>query len=562
MKSRASSSASLPLKALPLPPSSPDIPDIMEGSDIKLLTETKSPSIKSIWLTDAADFFILLCSFLLTTASIVLVALVFHTQAISGNWSSFLGQTLSILQRAISSLSVTITSAMIMVAGKRYVFFKLARGGLRSRRVAVYSNPSIGNLASYLVSHGAEFPLLGLSAVWGLALVTSLTVGDSWEMGSTSSYKVIQAPFGPFGPPTPGSSWLLPASEQLSFVMSSVCFGVAGTVGLVNISSTSIPTDQPAGIIYYPPLPYSMQNIGFSFSTTMNGFNISMEQLSSVPSTARNLTCVPNFDGTPLDLWSDGSDNQTLSIIATSPSNSSSIFRFNATAIIMGGTLSSTGNYTEFALNGTSWPNVMPMDSQWAQDITSLICNTTSPSVDVCEGSFSDFARVLNADFESFYGDVTYTHWSTMLNMALGAYSSATYQPIDGLVSAVPIERYGSQFMAQYGIYILILDIIVSLIMLYVVVRLRLASHLGADFMNSTRLLLDPLKKPELFDASLKTTVDALEDPYMLVRDDSEFVLQSTGRRGRGGNGSERLSCGTSSIKSWDDSDSTTVVEM
>ena len=516
-------------------------------------------SAKSTWSTDAGELFILLCSFLLTSASIVLVVLVFYTQATENDWHPIPTETLSILQRAISALSVTITSAVIVVAGRRYVLFKLSRGGLRSRRVAVYSNPSIGNLATHLVSHGAEFPLLGLLAIWGLALATSLTVGNSWEMGAISTDWGISVPFGPFDPATPGSSWFVSGSEQLAFVMSSVCFGVGGTVGLVNISSTGIPTDQPTGIIYYPPLPNSMRNTGFSFSTTLNGFNISMEQLSSVPSAAQNLTCLPSASGTPLELWFDGSDSQTLSIIATSPSDLNSLFRFNAAAIVMGGTLFSTGNYTEFALNGTSWPNVMTTDSQWAQDITSLICNTTSPSVGTCKGSFSDFASLLNTNFESIDGDAPYTHWSTMLNMALGAYSSAMYPSIGARALGVPVEQYGVAFTAQYGIYVLFINIIVSLIMLYIVVRLRLASHFGADFMNATRLLLDPLKKPELFNASLKTTVDALEDPYMLIREDNEFVLESRGRRG---NGSERLSCRTSSIKSSSDSDSTTVVGM
>jgi hypothetical protein len=236
----------------------------MEGSDIELLSmEKKSPSAKSTWSADAADIFILLCSFLLTTSSIVLVALVFHTQATTNYWNPIPGEMLSILQRVISALSVAITSGVIMVAGKRYVLFKLARGGLRSRKVAVYSNPSIGNIASHIVLGGAEFPLLGLSAVWGLALVTGLTVNDSWEMASVSSTRDISVPFGPFDPATPGSSWLVPASEQLTFVMSSLCFGVAGTVGLVNISSASTAPAQPMGTIYYPPLPYSMQNIGF-----------------------------------------------------------------------------------------------------------------------------------------------------------------------------------------------------------------------------------------------------------------------------------------------------------
>ncbi|KAH0831933.1 mitochondrial 39-S ribosomal protein L47 (MRP-L47)-domain-containing protein [Lanmaoa asiatica] len=414
-----------------------------------------------------------------------------------------------------------------MVAGKRYVLFKFAREGLRSQKVAVYSNPTIGNLAAYLVLHGAELPLLGLSAVWGLALVSGLTVNDSWEMGSTSSWMDIAVPFGPFDPATSGSSWLIPASEQLAFVMSSLCFEAENAVGLINITNTNIATDYPMGTIYYPPLPYSIPNVGFSLSTTMNGFNISTEQLSSVPSTAQNLTCVPSTFA-PLQLWSDGSDNQTLSfvVVLLSPFNDDNlIFRFNATAIIMGGTLSSSGNYTEFALDGTSGPNVMPTDSQWAQDITSLICNTSSPSIGMCRtGSFSDFASQLNTNFGGYDTNDQYRYWSTVLSMALGAYSFAMFPYIGTRVSA-PCTLYGTQFTSNYGIYILVLNIVASVIILIIVVRLRMASHLGADFINSTRLLLDPLEKPELFNASLKTTLDALEDPYMLVREDSAFLL-------------------------------------
>ncbi|KAF8443068.1 hypothetical protein L210DRAFT_3643950 [Boletus edulis BED1] len=510
----------------------------MEGVDIKSpLMERRTSLPKSTWSADAAELFVLLCSFLLATTSIVLVALVFYTQTVASSSYPIPRKTLSNLQRVISALSVTITSAVIMVVGKRYVFFKLARGGLRSTRVAVYSNPSIGNLASYLISRGVEFPLVCLSAVWGLALATSLTVNDSWEEGPLTSLVDIPIPFGPFDPATPGSSWIIPAAEQLNFAMSSLCLGVPGTVGLINITSTNVATDNSMGVVYYPPLPSSTPNTGFSFSTTLNGFNITMEPLSSVPSTAQNLTCAPSVIDTPLMLWSDGSNSQTLSIIATSPSDSSSIFRFNATAIIMSGTLFSTGDYTEFALNGTSWPNVMPNNSQWAQDITTLICNTTFPPIGDCSGSsFSDFASLLNTDFESIDGDDPYSHWSTVLNMAIGAYSSAMY-PYIGERVFVPITYEGINFTAQYGIYILIFHIVVSLVMLIVVVKLRMASHLGADFINSTRLLLDPLKKPELFNASLRTTVDALEDPYMLVREDA-FVLrvaerESTRERGK-----------------------------
>ena len=56
-----------------------------------------------------------------------------------------------------------------------------------------------------------------------------------------------------------------------------------------------------------------------------------------------------------------------------------------------------------------------------------------------------------------------------------------------------------ARLTSTYGIYILLVNIVVSLAMLVIVVRLHLASHLGPDLINSTRLLLDPLKKSELF---------------------------------------------------------------
>ena len=99
------------LQALPsLPRSSSD----MEGNDIQFpLVEKRWPSKKPSWSADVAGLFILLCSFLLATISIVFVALVFHRQVKSQ--FTPLPENLSILQRIISSLSVTITSAVITV---------------------------------------------------------------------------------------------------------------------------------------------------------------------------------------------------------------------------------------------------------------------------------------------------------------------------------------------------------------------------------------------------------------------------------------------------------------
>ena len=102
--------------------------------------EKKLPPTQSTWSADAADLCILLCSFLLSTASIVLIALIFHTQVVQDHQFPLPLSTLSKLQRVITSFCIPVTSAVIMLAGKRYVLLKLTRGGVRSRRFAVYSN--------------------------------------------------------------------------------------------------------------------------------------------------------------------------------------------------------------------------------------------------------------------------------------------------------------------------------------------------------------------------------------------------------------------------------------
>ncbi|KAH0831937.1 hypothetical protein J3R83DRAFT_12822 [Lanmaoa asiatica] len=507
----------------------------MDGSDsARSLLGKHFTAVKSGWLADAADIFILLCSFLLTTASIVLAALIFNTQGIFG-WDLVPRETLSILQRVISALSTTITSALIVVAAKRYVLFKLARGGIRSRRVAVYSRPSIGNLAYYLVWHGFELPLLALSVVWALGLATGLTVNDAWAMVPTVQEMLMAVPFGPFGTPVAPGSLLVPASGQLSYAMASVCSGVAGTTGLIQMmGGVQLASGGPMGALFYPPLPYYTPNSDFSLSTSLNGFNVSMESLSSIPPTAQNLTCVDNtgYGFSTGQLWYEGGDNQTLSIIATLP-DSQSLYRFNASAIILGGTLQSTGNATEFLPNGTTWPNVMSND-RWAQDIASLVCNATYPTAGSCAGGASllDFAIALNTDPYSLsvFGTDSETeagiYWSTALGMAMGAYSSASWPTIGITLADVPVTLNDVlQFTPRYGVYVLVTNVVVSAIMLVVVVRLRMASRLGGDFIDTTRLLLDPLKKPELFNASLETIVDTLANPYMMVKEDSEFML-------------------------------------
>ncbi|KAG9315903.1 hypothetical protein JVU11DRAFT_3553 [Chiua virens] len=516
----------------------------MDGNDsANSLLEKKATTTKPNWLADARDLFVLFCYFLLTTTSIVFIALVIHTERSRLEPSKIL----SILQRVIAALTTTVTSAMIMVAGKRYVLFKFARGGISSRQVAVYGSPSIGTLACYLVQHGLELPLLTLLAVWALGLATALTVNDVWAMTPSEGGMGIPFFYGPFDTSVSAGSLLVSASAQLSYVMALVCSGSADIAGVINI--TGAPME-----LLYPPILSLMPNTAFSVSTALNGFNISMESIPSIPPAAQNLTCVDSWDDgdgfSTGQLWYEGSDNQTLSIIATlpysndtstPPSISPSLYRFNASPIVLGGTLHATGNATEFALNGTTWSNVMS-DDRWAKDIVSLICNATYANIGHCYkgASLIDFAMGLNSgrfDLVPPNSDTPTAagiYWSTALGMAMGAYSAAqlsesvnSNQSPGSLMSLFMDVTYFNwlSLTFNYGLYVLVANVMVSVMMQVVVVRLRMASRLGGDFIHATRLLLNPLKTPELFNASFDTTVDTLANPYMLVRDDTEFVL-------------------------------------
>ena len=65
-----------------------------------------------------------------------------------------------------------------------------------------------------------------------------------------------------------------------------------------------------------------------------------------------------------------------------------------------------------------------------------------------------------------------YVRWSTILNVVIGAYSYAMYPGIGGVPQDVPVVMYSARFTSRYGIYIVILYVVVSLAMLVVVVRL------------------------------------------------------------------------------------------
>lgn len=161
---------------------------------------------------------------------------VFHTQATQG--CDFIpSKTLSILQRAVSALSITITSAVVcrsLIAWCGMDPSSLARFAYRlgagiGDRVDSERRAGDGTCCTVDPSN--------LNILWAVR----------WLRGARITPRV-------------------PAFGRLSYVMASVYSGLAGTVGLIY----TINGAQLASI----------------------GFNISMEPLSSIPPTAQSLTCV------------------------------------------------------------------------------------------------------------------------------------------------------------------------------------------------------------------------------------------------------------------------------
>lgn len=255
-----------------------------------------------------------------------------------------------------------------------------------------------------------------------------------------------------------------------------------------------------------------IQNTGFSFSTTMNGFNVSMEQLSSFPSTARNLTCVRNTSSA-IELWFDGSDDQTL---------------HRRCQLILPQSVLSVQCYCDNHRRDT----VLLWQLQSLHDANRQSVGPRYHRLPIRWPLRRFVVLGLRKSTEHrLPWNGQYRLSSTALSMALAACSSAMSQNLGGRAFDIPITVYNVLFTSRYEIYILILHIVVSIIMLIIVASLRLASRLRPDFINSTRLLLDPLKKPELFNAPLRTTVDTLAEPVHAGRAEIDNRGRGTDRK-------------------------------
>ncbi|KAF9218927.1 hypothetical protein BS17DRAFT_790370 [Gyrodon lividus] len=491
-----------------------------------------APATTSGWANDGRDALILLSSLLLILASIALLVLIFVFHALE---FGHVPEGVQALQRAISALSLTITSAVVMLIGKRYMFSKLSSTGIRSHRIALYSNATIGNITGQFLRFRFESLSLGLLLAWIMALATGVTVNNAVRLAPFEGGLYLGLPVGSLDPTNlfgDNTSLVGPASAMVDYVVSSLVSGVDGVVGLINITSAQTTGGEPMGSIYYPPLPDFALYGTFQTPAVLNAFQIAVDQPASVPSTAQKLNCTAAYGNSSPDLWFSGADTQSFSIIIGMNSTQKAFYyQFTSTAIVMGGTLSAQRQYTDFALNGTTWSLTMS-DTQWASQIVDVICSTVTPSAGDYGGtSLLDFAYWINERdmYQTNYGNLsTEMAWTTVLGTVVGAYSASKFPmaPLDYVVDIHVTNYNDMRLTPYYGVYVLIVNTVILIILLFAAWRLNKGSDLGTDFMDPTRLLLDSLTKPELFKASLETTVAALGDPYVVVTEENQLLVK------------------------------------
>ena len=491
-----------------------------------MLDEKKPPRTPT---KDAADTFILLSSLVLTVVSIALVVLVFVGQALQWN---HIPETLRILQRIISALTLSVTSSVVVLVGKRYVAAQLSTQGIKSQRIAVYANSSISNLLGHFVRGRFEGLSLALLAFWLLGLATGLTANNTARLQPLQTLQFLGLPTGSLDPKDilgESASLVAQASAELGFVVSSLASGVDGIVGLVNVTGAKTLQGNRAGSIYYPPLPDSPLFGEFDTPAFFNGLQVSIDNVSSVPSSAQVLNCSTAYLNLGPTFYFVGGDTQKFAFIYTK--DNSTYFQVTSTAVVLSGTLTSNSVHTEFALDGSTSSLTMS-DSQWASQIMQVICSTVTPSDGFYSGtSLVDFAYFINQRdmYNTNSGTVSKEMiWTTVLGLAVGAFSTTKW-PIAAtdyqLTTTVSLPN-DPHLASHYGVYVLIVYILASLVMLLLARRLGTATDLHTDFLNPTRLLLDPLRRADLFNAPLQQTIRTLGNPYVQVTKDSQLIFK------------------------------------
>ncbi|KAG8806772.1 hypothetical protein FRC17_004818 [Serendipita sp. 399] len=460
----------------------------------------------------------------LVVASIVVIILIFA--GASRRWE-YIPSAVTILQTGIAALALPVMSAVLRLLAQRYVYARICDKGLRSRRIANFNNWSITEVLGQIMA--ARLEPLGalLLTIWLLSLATGFTVRESAKLAPLFSRGVsVPLPVGPLDRQW-GDSFhdsLVPVtSGTISSLASAISTETEGFLGYINV------TNAYAGSVYYPPVKVFGS---FAAPAYLNGLQVEVSHLESVPSPASMLNCTRMYGNLGV-FWLLRNTTTTLSFVYGPEEHSNELVRVDSTAVVLAGCLSvqRTGPhpYAHFEANGTTMPLVMNAQ-EWASEFLDIVCSAgLAKTIYTYDGTMRSFGYGVNQRdmYDKNSGLVSQKQlWSTIMGTVMGAYSANTYNSPAESEQILADMTMNTKFLAPtYGAYVLIANTLISVVLLCVVSSLFRASPLNRDFLDSTRLLLSPLEDPELFNATLDATIRKLEDPHVQVVSSHQLLV-------------------------------------
>ena len=505
----------------------------------------KRPKSICNYFGDYMDTFILLGGWLFVAASIALVVLALAENGESALQLAENGETIvqSVLQRVIAVSSLTVSSAVMVVVGKRYVFSKLSGNGIRSQRIILYNEVSITSLILHFRFEMLSFALL---LYWGSGLVTGLAANNVVGFVSASHRSETQFPAGSLdaqvgstiaaSPCSGNSGGSLDAHVNSTTLFSQIssCLDLiisaseldsslndVGTLGVIEINIK----EEPTGRMVYPLIPLPPALVGVNFTApaaVLNGFQIATHNVTSKPDKPPSCT----LSGS--DIWFVSADTQSFTLVVGRLIDESScknvtcdeqtvITQYTATAVTIGGTLySEASGHTTFVANGT-YSNLTMSDSQWAMVMMDVICNAS-----LANGlTVMDFGTIVNLNEYEFGTTPSDGLWSSVLHSIIGSYTVVNINPHWPFVNCIIQTNVAS----AYNVIVIAFNTLFSVAMLVTAFVLGKQNQLHRAFLNSTRILLDASRNADLFlfNESLGSTVDALGDSQLQVMIQKDF---------------------------------------
>ncbi|KAG8798692.1 hypothetical protein FRC17_007351, partial [Serendipita sp. 399] len=477
------------------------------------------------------DLLVLLALLGLVGVSVATIALIFVYEK---RQLQYFPTPLTNLQTVIGTATVPVATAVLRLLARRYVYVRLTTNGLRSRRVANLSNWSIAEFLGQIAS--LRFEPLGflLFLAYLLATATGLvTVRFSAMMSplisrdSSFSLLMNSGSLDPAGVIYP-ESLVLSTSATISSVASAISSSTDGLLSYINV------TNAYAGSVYYPPIVFTGTYV---VDATLNGLKVNVTSPKTLPPNGVNLTCAPEYQYKG-KFYSLQNTTNLLSFIYIPETGIERLIQVDSTPVLLKGRFSmqrlDDPKYTYFKADGTSTP--MQMDNNaWARLLMEVVCSSvlvhTTYSPDNMLQSLGEGLNQRDM-YEHWGGFVPDERiWSSVMGTVVGAYSMSMFG--NGIAAELPNVRTDiavdwKVLTRGYGIYVLMVNTAVSIFVLVVVWRLLRASALDRDFLDSTRLLLNPLEDTHLFNATLDDTISKLDDPYLQIVSSRQILVKKS----------------------------------